>query len=161
RQNFKLVPWERIAGSGVAMPLDTGFDPRKIGGAANRRPSVWAGDDRRALLDPGSIVLAGVALDDGFPAEPGALSSLWTLVSGPAGGAAIETPLALETTVTFTAAGTYVFRLAASDGDLSSSDDVAVRVTDGIPTITVQRRVSSSADDAEQDSAGAVNRTST
>lgn len=161
RQNFKLVPWERIAGSGAAMAIDTGFDPRTIGGPANRKPAVWAGDDRKVTLEVGVLALAGVALDDGLPGDPGELATRWTLVSGPAGGAAIGVPESLGTSVTFVAPGTYVFRLEASDGDIASSDDVAVTVTDGVPTISVQRRVAFGADDAEQESTGSVNRTST
>jgi hypothetical protein len=35
---------------------------------------------------------------------------------------------ALSTTAVFSTSGTYVFRLTASDGALSSSDDVVVNV---------------------------------
>jgi hypothetical protein len=49
-------------------------------------------------------------------------------VSGP-GTVTFSAPTAATTTASFSAAGTYVLRLSASDGALSTSDDVAVTVS--------------------------------
>jgi hypothetical protein len=73
-----------------------------------------------------AVKLAGIATDDGLPTGS-TLSSNWSLVSGPgnvvftnanlpASGALFDTP------------GTYLLRLTASDGQLSTSDDVNITV---------------------------------
>ena len=51
----------------------------------------------------------------------------WQMVSGPA-PVIFGAPTVAQTTVAFTAAGTYVLRLIANDGALSSSDDLQVTV---------------------------------
>jgi hypothetical protein len=73
------------------------------------------------------IALAGTATDDGQPAPP-ALHTLWTPVSGP-GTVTFGNNSLASTTATFSAAGTYVLRLTADDGQLSRSDDVSVVVS--------------------------------
>ena len=62
--------------------------------------------------------------DDGQPAG-GALSRLWTKVSGP-GTVTFANALANTTNAAFSAAGDYVLRLTASDGTLSSSDEITI-----------------------------------
>ncbi len=93
---------------------------------ANAPPLVAAGADHIVALPPGTAALAGSVTDDGLPAS-GQLTMQWTMVSGPAavlfsGG---QTPTA---TATFSTEGTYVLRLAASDGVLAAHDDVTVVV---------------------------------
>ncbi len=51
----------------------------------------------------------------------------WSQVSGP-GTATFTAPTALTTSVSFSAAGTYVLRLSVYDGALTGSDDVTVTV---------------------------------
>jgi hypothetical protein len=70
---------------------------------------------------------------------------------------------AVDTTASFSAAGTYVLRLTASDGALTSADDVTVTVlpAGGGGTQTVEVRVSASSDDAEQRGSSSTNLTST
>ncbi len=91
----------------------------------NQAPSVSAGVDR-IVKRPARSVLQGTVSDDGLPA-PATLAFSWSLASGPE-GAVIANPAALSTKVRFDASGTYVFRLTATDGERSSSDDVVVQV---------------------------------
>ncbi len=107
----------------------------------NQPPAVSAGPDLTAQLGT-PATLAGVVSDDGQPS--GSLSSLWSLVSGP-GLAIFGNQDLASTNVTFSAAGTYVLRLTASDGELSASDDVTVVVTD-VPSANQPPTVNAGAD---------------
>jgi|GEM_PF-707572 len=89
----------------------------------NQPPTVDAGPDRSVTLPTLSLTLAGSVSDDALPS--GMLTSAWSLVSGP-GTVTFGTPSQASTTATFSTAGQYVLRLSASDGTLSSSDDVRV-----------------------------------
>jgi hypothetical protein len=95
----------------------------------------------------------GVALDgtvaDATPT--GTLTSAWSQVSGP-GTVTFAAPGATDTTATFSAAGTYVLRLTASDGSLSASDDMTVTAAPpGVgSTGVLDIPVRVSPDDAEQ-----------
>jgi hypothetical protein len=93
----------------------------------NRAPVVNAGADRTISL-PASTTLAGTATDDGLPSPPAQLSTTWSRLSGP-GSVTFANPGALNTTATFSVAGTYVLRLSVSDSLLTSTDDVSVVVT--------------------------------
>lgn len=59
---------------------------------------------------------------------PGAALTRWSLVSGP-GSVAFDDPALTNTPVSFSANGTYVLRLGASDGSVSVFDDVTVTVS--------------------------------
>lgn len=91
----------------------------------NQTPVVSAGADAAITL-PASASLNGSATDDGLPAGP-ALSFTWSKVSGP-GTVAFVSASSATTTATFSAAGTYVLRFAASDSVLTASDMIAVTV---------------------------------
>ncbi len=94
----------------------------------NLAPSVNAGPDRTVTL-PATLTLSGNVSDDGLPTPP-SLTITWSRISGP--GSVTFTPAnAASTTVGFSAAGTYVLRLSAHDGALTSSDDVQVVVSSG------------------------------
>ena len=95
-------------------------------GAANQAPSANAGSDQTVLLNE-TAVLSGSASDDGLPNPPGAVTSQWTQVSGPA-AATIANASALQTGAVFSQAGVYVFRLTASDSVEQAWDDVTVTV---------------------------------
>ena len=70
------------------------------------------------------------------PAQPaGALTTTWSLVSGPASGVFFANPALPATTATFSAPGTYVLRLTASDGAASPSSTVEITVNDGAPQL--------------------------
>jgi len=88
----------------------------------NQAPSVNAGPDQTITL-PGSANLSAVATDDGLPG--GALTYRWTVVSGSGVTFAYQ---AAATQASFAASGVYTLRVTASDGLLSSSDDVVITV---------------------------------
>jgi poly(3-hydroxybutyrate) depolymerase len=94
--------------------------------AVNAAPVVSAGADLAITL-PATAALGGSASDDGLPAGS-TLVCAWSTVSGP-GSVTFANPAQAATTATFSAAGTYVLRLSASDGTLSASDTVTVTVT--------------------------------
>ena len=68
------------------------------------------------------VILEANATDDGMP---GPLTFTWSRVSGP-GTATFAPTNTANTTVTFSAAGTYVLRLTANDGQFSGTDEVTV-----------------------------------
>jgi hypothetical protein len=92
--------------------------------AANQPPQVDAGADRTAVAGV-SITLDATVSDDGLPG--GTLSYGWSKVSGP-GKVSFGSPGQVDTTATFSAAGSYLLRLDASDGTLSAGDEVMVSV---------------------------------
>jgi hypothetical protein len=93
-------------------------------GTGNQAPVVNAGADQSISL-PSSANLSGSATDDG---QPGALTTIWSQVSGP-GAVTFGNAAAPSTTASFSAAGTYVLRLTASDGAVTSTDDVTITVS--------------------------------
>jgi len=96
-----------------------------IGSApANRAPVVDVGPDRTIQLPTSQINLDAVVTDDGLPQNK--VSLLWSVVAG--AGARLERETTQTPTVTFPGVGTFVLRLTASDGDLSSSDELRVNV---------------------------------
>lgn len=90
----------------------------------NQQPSVFAGPDQSLSL-PNTATLTGTATDDGLPSHT--LTTSWQQVSGPS-AASLVSPNSLSTGVSFLQAGTYSFRLTASDGSLTATDDVVVTV---------------------------------
>jgi len=82
-----------------------------------------------------SASLAGLVSDDGLP-NGSSVTSTWSQVSGP--NASFSSTTSLTPTVTMYQAGTYVFRLTASDTALTSTSDVVVTV---MPSGTVQAAV--------------------
>lgn len=101
----------------------------------NAAPTVSAGADRTASASS-PITLAGSVSDDGLPS--GTLTSTWSKVSGP-GTVTFADARKPGTMATFSATGTYVLRLTASDGALSASDDLTITVG---PASTAQAVVS-------------------
>jgi RHS repeat-associated protein len=95
---------------------------------ANQAPTVSAGPDQSVTL-PGTATLNGTASDDGLPAGS-SVSTTWTKMSGP-GEVSFSAASAPATVAAFSAPGTYVLRLSASDSQLSASDDVTVTVSPG------------------------------
>lgn len=92
---------------------------------ANQSPVVSAGPDRTVLVND-ALPLNGVITDDNLPLNS-TVTAACSKVSGP-GTVTFAAPNAAATTATFSAAGTYVIRLTASDRQLSGSDDVTVIV---------------------------------
>jgi RHS repeat-associated protein len=97
----------------------------KCSDAINHPPVVQAGPAQSIPLSY-SLPLQGSVSDDGRPAGA-AISSTWTRVSGP--GVATFVDGSLPTTnVTFSAPGTYVLRLTATDSELTGHGDVTITV---------------------------------
>jgi hypothetical protein len=94
---------------------------------SNQPPVVNAGSDQTITL-PSTASLAGSVSDDGLAPGNPTPTVTWTKVSPAGSTVTFGTPNAVNTTVTFSAAGTYVLRLTASDGVLSTSDDITVNV---------------------------------
>ncbi|MFK7806095.1 MAG: hypothetical protein AB8G95_30980, partial [Anaerolineae bacterium] len=91
----------------------------------NEPPVVSAGDDQTIML-PIVANLAGTVTDDG---NPGPVSVLWTQESGP-GTVTFGDAASATTTAGFSAAGTYVLRLTADDGQVSAFDELTVTVNE-------------------------------
>ncbi|NUS15084.1 MAG: Ig-like domain-containing protein [Streptomyces sp.] len=133
------------------------FDPDGgLPAGKNTAPSVEAYDDGTAG-SPGEVHLTGVVKDDGQPS--GTVDHTWSVVSSPAGGAAIvESPGDASTLVRFTEPGDYTLRLSATDGSLTTSRDVAVSPTEAAGGANLAPSATPTADyTAPWDSVNAVN----
>ncbi len=76
----------------------------------------------------GSVRLVGLAQNDGVPAA--ALTSAWSVVDAPAGGAVAFDPAGSPTTVArFTKAGPHTLRLTVGNGVSTATKDVVVNAT--------------------------------
>ena len=93
-------------------------------GPANQAPAVNAGQ-AQTITSGSTATLSGTATDDGLPSNT--LTTTWTAVSGP-GTVTFANASALNTTASFSAAGSYVLRLTANDGELSSRSDITITV---------------------------------
>ncbi|GAA0730584.1 hypothetical protein Drose_27140 [Dactylosporangium roseum] len=91
----------------------------------NTPPRVYAGADQ-TVTGTSTVNLAGTVTDDGRPAPP-RLTRRWSLVSGPA-PVTFADATAAATRAVMPVAGTYTLRLTASDGQLTASDTVVIRV---------------------------------
>jgi hypothetical protein len=92
---------------------------------ANRAPTVSAGSDQSIAL-PATATLNAQMNDDNLPS--GKLAVNWSRISGP-GQVSFSDAASASSTARFSAPGSYVLRVTASDGTLSSSDDVTMMVT--------------------------------
>jgi hypothetical protein len=90
----------------------------------NKAPVVSAGTAQTITL-PATATLAGTATDDGLPA--GSLSTTWTKATGP-GTVTFSNAAVVNPAASFSAAGTYVLRLTATDSALTTSADVTITV---------------------------------
>ena len=91
---------------------------------------VSAGADQNVFLGQG-VSLNGTVADDGLPNAPGAVTTTWSKFSGP-GTVTFGHGAAVDTTATFSVAGTYVLRLTADDGERTTSDDVTITVSSSV-----------------------------
>ena len=96
----------------------------------NKPPTVSAGSNQTITL-PASASLSGTASDDGLPAGS-TLTVIWSKVSGP-GTVTFANANAKATTASFSAAGTYVLQLSATDGALTSTSSVTITVNAASP----------------------------
>ncbi len=97
----------------------------KCSDAVNRPPIVQAGI-AQAIPVSYSLQLQGNVSDDGRPAGA-PISSTWTMISGPGAASFVDGSLP-TTNVTFSAPGTYVLRLTATDSELATHGDVTISV---------------------------------
>lgn len=133
--------------------------PPVSGGPFNQPPTVDAGPEGSVVL-PASASLDGTVSDDGLPENPGTVTTTWSKVSGP-GNVTFGNPAAVDTTASFSEAGSYVLRLAATDGALTTADEVTVFAAPVGGALIREVRSVAGADDAEQNAAsGATNLTS-
>ena len=105
---------------------------------------------------PATASLDGTVTDDNLPAGS-TVTTTWSTVSGP-GTVTFGNANAVDTTASFSVAGTYVLRLTASDAALhvlrrADGDRAAAPVAGGAQT--VEKRIAASSDDAEQRVSGA------
>lgn len=113
----------------------------------NEAPEVNAGADQSIRL-PNVANLRATVSDDGLPG--GTATLRWSVSSGP-GTVRFGNAWTAATTADFSANGTYVLRLTANDGELSSSDELTVVVSEA-PELTLAL----SASELEVDLNGAV-----
>ncbi len=111
-----------LAEADVPMAGGTGTGGAFMG---NQPPEVNAGPDQTLAWPVSRITLSGTVSDDGKPDPPASVSTNWSLVSGP-GVVVFDDATQLNTQLKVEIAGTYVFRLNASDSELSAADDVTV-----------------------------------
>jgi RHS repeat-associated protein len=78
-------------------------------------------------LSINALVLNPTITDDGLPNPPATTSASWSKISGP-GTVTFSNAALAGTTASFSASGTYVLRLTASDSVLSTTSDVTVTV---------------------------------
>ncbi len=93
--------------------------------AMNEAPVVSAGPDKVIGLT-NVAALNGTVTDDGMP-QGGTVTVSWSVVSGP-GTVTFENSSVTNARASFSATGTYVLRLTASDSALSATSDVTVTV---------------------------------
>jgi hypothetical protein len=93
----------------------------------NQPPTVSAGPTVNVRF-PATANLTGSFSDDGLPNPPGQVTVSWQKSSGP-GSVTFGNPAAAVTTASFSAPGTYVLQLSASDGALSATSTVSVMVS--------------------------------
>ena len=85
-----------------------------------------AGPDQTITL-PDSAVLDGTVSDDDLPTPPGAVTTTWSMVSGPL-PVTFGDSSAVDTTASFSVGGTYELKLEANDGDLITYDTLIITV---------------------------------
>ncbi|HET7436270.1 MAG TPA: PKD domain-containing protein, partial [Thermoanaerobaculia bacterium] len=110
-----------ISGNAVLQVTESDLPPPPV----NRPPAVDAGADQTITLPVNAVTLSGSVTDDGLP-QGATLRVNWS-ATGPA-PVQFDSVTSAATTARFTAPGTYVLRLTASDSLLSSSDEVVVTV---------------------------------
>jgi hypothetical protein len=78
------------------------------------------------------VQLSATVTDDGLPEDPGTVSLLWEQVDGP-GTVSFDDPSILTPAATFPVSGSYVLRLSAHDGVVTTYAEVSVVVEESGP----------------------------
>jgi PKD repeat protein len=110
-----------------AGPVDDSSPPPPPPPPANEAPQVSVSGPGAVTL-PDAAVLDGTVVDDGLP---GPYTTLW-MASGP-GTVTFGDVTAEDTTVSFSAAGTYVLTLTADDSELTGDASLTIEVGGGTP----------------------------
>ena len=92
-------------------------------GLTNVAAPVSAGPDA-GVTQPAAAALNGTVSDDG---KPSPLVTTWSKASGP-GTVTFGNAALVDTTASFSAAGSYVLRLVAHDGEVKTYDDTVITV---------------------------------
>ncbi|BAY25936.1 beta-L-arabinobiosidase [Calothrix sp. NIES-2100] len=95
----------------------------------NQAPAVAAGEKQVVLYQAN---LDGSVFDDGLPLG-GTLTTKWSMANGP-NDVEFANDSEVDTTLSFTTAGTYTLQLVANDGKLTGSSQTTIQVLD--PTST-------------------------
>jgi len=130
--SFVYDPPEELC-SELAYRDSTAYDLTAWDYWTDRPPFVDAG---RAQTTQHSVetALDGTVRHDGLPDPPGAVTTEWSLVSGP-GGLTIEDASQVDTIARFQALGDYVLRLTGDDGAVQVSDEVTITVDNAPPYV--------------------------
>ena len=126
------TPYSEASGGGTAgTALTVSFNV--VNQVANTAPVIdsfpWA--DPNPVTLPSGTNLNVMAIDDGLPNPPGALSYTWSKVSGPGTvtfGSVNGGTNGYSCPASFSTAGEYTIRVTVSDGDLTDTDTVIVTV---------------------------------
>ncbi len=95
---------------------------------ANSPPNVSVTANPQVFNLGSSSTLTGVVSDDGLP--NGTLSFAWSQLSGP-GTATFSNPTSTNTTISFSAAGTYTLQLVANDSAATGGANLTLTVLPG------------------------------
>ena len=115
-----------VDGNGGLANCDLSIATAK-GWRINARPVVNAGPNQTITL-PNTATVTATVTDDGYPNPPTAMTYVWSLAAWAPGPVTYSAQRAKTTTVTFSVPGRYVLRCAASDGHLSGTSDVVIKV---------------------------------
>ncbi|MFK7993997.1 MAG: PKD domain-containing protein, partial [Granulosicoccus sp.] len=114
----------------------------------NVAPTIDAGNDVSISVF-GTASLSASITDDGLPVAPGLVSSVWSRVTGP-GSVVFSPDNTASTTATFSQPGTYVLQITATDGQLSSFDQLTAVVAGESGSTVLDTRIVNGNDDAEE-----------
>ena len=99
---------------------------KALTGGGNVAVSITPGGPYTASVGE-TLSLSPIVSDDGLPEVPGAVSTTWSLITGP-GNVILTNPSDPNTSATFDTPGTYHLRLSATDGATVTFDEVEVTV---------------------------------
>ena len=137
---FDATAAGRNAGLGTTSSVESS-DPSWVQSSpTNSAPIANAGPDQSFAWPASSTSLFGSAQDDGLPTST--LTYRWSLANGP-GAVTFGNATALQTSATFSAPGTYLLSLSVSDGELTSVDQIEIRITSAqamIATLEIRPR---------------------
>ena len=103
------------------------FSSEVVVSPPNTPPQLSINSDALAVVGTPFLATATVS-DDGIPLRPGATTTTWSLLSGPAAvPTSAPTPGSLN--ALFSVPGSYVFRCTADDGQARTAQDLLVNVT--------------------------------